>query len=113
MGIVLLAVTFIAGLIAGIALDKRYEPHLRSRQAVLAFPTASVLDQLLLTPAQQVRADSITNQREPRSEAVMQQTTAHLDAISDSIDNELLSILTPSQRARLDSLRSGRILTGH
>jgi hypothetical protein len=41
----------------------------------------------------------------PRSERAMRDVAERLQNVSDSVDAELRAILTPSQRARLDSLR--------
>ncbi len=110
IGVALLAVTFLAGLIAGIAVEKKFSPHLKSQRMIYAVPVSSVLDGLDLTTAQRAQADSIVREREPRSGGVMREAAVRLEAISDSIDGSLRAILTSSQLARLDSLRGDQTL---
>jgi len=105
IGVALLAVTFLAGLIAGIAVEKKFSPHLKSQRMIYAVPVGTVLDGLDLTSAQRAQADSIMRERGPRSDAAMREAAVRLEAISDSVDSLLRSILTSSQLARLDSLR--------
>ena len=105
-GVGLLVLTFLVGLLAGVALDRS-----RGKQAAAGTRFTSqpgqVLDQLGLTPAQRRAADSIFERSSPRSEAAMRELVPRLAAIADSVNMDLARILTPSQRRRLDSLTSG------
>jgi len=66
---------------------------------------SGVLDKLALTPQQRVQADAIIQRSAPRTEEAMLEIAERLRTVSDSIDEELRSILTADQRARLDSLK--------
>jgi Spy/CpxP family protein refolding chaperone len=96
---------FIAGAFAGVAADRVIggPPALR----IQAGPTdlSHLLDELRLTPAQRTQADSIAVGTAPRSRAIMMDAARRLMVVADSVDRELRAILTPEQRARLDSLR--------
>ena len=100
----LLAVAFVSGLSIGVIGDRvasRLTP-------VTSRPTdeiSSVLDELSLTKDQRDKAETILERRAPRAEGVMVDAAAHLQAISDSVDHELRSILSPTQQSKLGTLR--------
>src|ERR1041384_6058259 len=87
----------------GILVDRLVvnRPMLQTR--FVARDLSPVLEKLSLTADQRTRIDSILARRSPASESVMIELAAHLRAVSDSVDRELRAILTPGQRARLDS----------
>jgi hypothetical protein len=99
----LLAFT-VAGAASGIAIDRAAQPT-KVLKLVDGDMTA-VLDKLALTPAQRAQADEILRRRAPGAEATLLEAAARLRSISDSLDAELHAVLTPGQRARLDSLRT-------
>jgi hypothetical protein len=103
--ITVMVVVFIAGLGGGVLVDRVVlnKPMLRAR--VVARDLSPVLDKLDLTREQRARIDSILAERAPASESVMIRLADEMRAVSDSVDRELRAILTPAQRARLDSLR--------
>lgn len=105
MFITVILAVFVAGLGTGVLADRLllHQPLVRAR--ILSRDMTPVLDKLALTPDQRVRADSILSRPAPASEALMIQVAEHLRSVSDSVDRELRLILTPAQRARLDSLR--------
>jgi Spy/CpxP family protein refolding chaperone len=109
VGAALLLVVFIAGVAAGFALrGLAFDPLRVTRGSIrmVSADMSSVLDELALTPRQRAQADSILQRRAPASKAMMLEVGNRFRAISDSVDAELRSILTPTQRARLDSLRA-------
>jgi hypothetical protein len=103
--VLLVVAVFAAGLGAGVLADRLIlnRPVLRAR--VVTADMSKVLDGLGLTNEQRRQADSILSRRAPASESAMLQFAERLRAVSDSVDSELREILTPAQRARLDSLR--------
>ncbi len=100
----LLALAFVAGAAAGVTADRLFAPKpvLRTR---ITRDMSGPLDKLELTAQQRAQADSIMERSAPRAERAMRDVAERLQNVSDSLDAELRAILTPSQRARLDSLR--------
>ena len=109
-GGMLLVTTFLAGALAGVAADRaawRRTP----RGAPVTIRTPQLLDRLALSPEQRRAADAILARRSPQSEAALREIVPRLAAIADSVNAELAAILTPSQRARYDSMaRAGLFL---
>jgi hypothetical protein len=102
-GVALLCIVFVAGAVAGVAGDRiatRGSPQ--SGRLTMRLP--EVLDRLDLTGPQRRAVDSILTQSSPRSEAAMREMVPRLAAIADSAYADLASVLTPAQRARLDSM---------
>ncbi len=106
--VLLLLAVFTAGLASGLAIERWTQPRgvLETR---LRTQMPEVLDRLGLTWAQRHAADSILSAGTPRAERAMRELAPRVKAIADSLDAELRAILTPAQRARLDSL-GGRML---
>ena len=100
----LLLLAFIAGASAGVVGDRVLAPRLQVRATL--DDMSGVLDRLDLTPEQRRQADSIVLRSEPRSREVLIELGERLRRVADSVDNELRAILTPSQRVRLDSMRT-------
>ena len=109
IGAALLLAAFIAGAAVGLAFDRVVRPEPRLKTFVVA-DMSRVLDRLELTSQQRAQADSILLRRAPTTERMMLDVADRLRGLSDSVDVELRSILTPQQRARLDSLRGERKL---
>jgi len=101
----LVALAFIAGASAGFAGERLMVGKTIRVRAV--HDMDGVLDRLGLTPEQRRVADSIVARSAPRAEAIILEVGERLRAVSDSVDAELRSVLTPNQRIRLDSMRSG------
>jgi Spy/CpxP family protein refolding chaperone len=99
---VLALAVFIAGVAVGVIADRLSTPHPLIRAQFTA--QLGVFDKLDLSPRQRVQLESITIRRAPRSREFMKEMSTHLQAVADSVDNELRSILTPQQQDRLDSL---------
>jgi Spy/CpxP family protein refolding chaperone len=100
----LLLLAFIAGVSAGVAGDRFLAPRVMIRAKI--GDMSGVFDKLELTADQRRQAEAIVERSAPRSEAIMIDVAERLRAVADSVDNDLRAILTPVQRARLDSLRS-------
>ena len=100
----LLALAFVAGAAAGVTVDRLFtsQPVLSAR---ITRDMSGPLDKLELTPQQRAQADSIMERSAPHAERAMRDVAERLQNVSDSLDAELRAILTPPQRARLDSLR--------
>ena len=100
----LLAMAFVAGAAAAVTVDRvlTSQPVLSAR---ITRDMSGPLDKLELTPQQRAQADSIMQRSAPRAERAMREVAERLQNVSDSLDAELRAILTPPQRARLDSLR--------
>lgn len=99
----LLLLAFIAGVSAGVAGDRLLAPRIMIRAKI--GDMSEVFDKLELTPDQRRQAEAIVQRSAPRSEAIMLDVAERLRAVADSVDVDLRTILTPTQRARLDSLR--------
>lgn len=99
----MLALAFAGGASAGVAGDRLL--NVRPGIRVKLDDGSALLDRLSLSPGQRVRAESILARRSPLARAVMAEAATKLQQVADSADAELREILTPSQRATLDSLR--------
>ena len=102
-GLLLLLAVFAAGVGAGIGLDRAIAPGSKL-ETRLNTGMPEVLGRLGLTPEQRREGDSLLGRSRPRAQAAMAEMVPRLGAIADSLDAELRQILTPAQRARLDSL---------
>lgn len=109
IGAALLLAIFVGGVAVGLAFDRFAQRQPRLKTVVTA-DMSRVLDRLDLTVSQRARADSIVQRRAPATERAMVEIGERLRGVSDSLDSELRAILTPAQRARLDSLRGERKL---
>lgn len=102
----LLGAVFVAGIAVGVIGDRMASAAKPRARTIIRADMSGVLDHLELTPQQRAQADSIVSHRAPRSEGLMIEMAERLRGVADSIDAELRQILTPAQRARLDSLRT-------
>lgn len=115
LGFGLLAVAFLAGALAGAAIDRavsdddataearteRSEGDERSR--------SYIIDRVDMSDAQRAAIDSILDDRVRRMQAVWREVEPRLDAITDSARSEIMDVLTPEQRAEYeDMLRQRR-----
>lgn len=105
-GMLLLALAFGAGAIAGVAVDRAMLLRARPWRPPAGPPPRAglppVLEQLDLTPAQRARVDSLFDMFRPRMDAVVRQTRPRLDAIADSLDRAVRAALTPAQQKLYD-----------
>jgi len=102
-GIILLGMVFVAGALAGIAGDRALVSRRQAGTRVM-LRSNDLLDQLRLSREQRVAAESILARRRPSSEVAMRELALRLSSIADSANRELASILSPAQRAKLDSI---------
>lgn len=102
-GLLLLLAVFAAGVAAGIGLDRAIATGSRL-EARLNTGMPEVLGRLGLSREQRQAVDSLLERSRPRAQAAMAELVPRLGAIADSLDAELREILTPAQRAGLDSL---------
>ena len=104
LGGIVLASTFFAGAATGAAALKVWSrPHYRATIGTSGM--SAVLDDLHLTRAQRVAADSILGHSAPQSEALMLEMARRMSSVADSVDRQLRAILTAQQRQRLDELQ--------
>lgn len=102
-GIILLTVVFVVGALAGIAGDRALVPRHQAGTRVM-LRSNDLLDQLDLSREQRAAAESILARSSPSSEVAMRELALRLSSIADSANRELASILSPAQRAKLDSI---------
>jgi len=105
-GIILLAMVFVAGALAAIAGDRALVSRRQAGTRVM-LRSNDLLDELDLSREQRVAAESILARSSPSSEVVMRELALRLNAIADSANRELAAILSPVQRAKLDSITRG------
>jgi len=105
-GIILLAMVCVAGALAGIAGDRALVSRRQAGTRVM-LRSNDLLDELDLSREQRVAAESILARSSPSSEVVMRELALRLNAIADSANRELAAILSPAQRAKLDSITRG------
>jgi hypothetical protein len=103
-GLLIIALTFAAGIAVGMAGERLLVRGAMSRTMVVR-DMSDVLDKLRLDSTQRTRAEIILGRSAPRSRQVMLELAVRLRNISDSVEAELRLILTPKQQMILDSLR--------
>lgn len=113
VAILTLAATGVAGGGLGIILD-RYVLLPRQFARLRAAPPGDIRQQMRdrmarelgLTPEQQNRIDSLTARNLRGLEATRQAFQPQMDSLIQSLRASMDSVLTPAQRAKLDSLRA-------
>lgn len=114
LGFSLLGITFLAGALAGAAIDRvigEEAPPAEARQDRRdggSRDRSYLIDRVEMSDAQRASIDSILELRAQRMRAVWREVEPQLDAISDSARAEILAVLTPEQRAQYDELREKR-----
>lgn len=113
-GIALLAATFVAGALAGMALERvRTRPGLpplgREPGPGMLQPFGPdrlppMFEQLNLTDEQRARIADIIERSRPRTDELLQSMLPRLRAVTDSVRDEIRAVLTPEQAVKLDSL---------
>jgi Spy/CpxP family protein refolding chaperone len=109
-GIALLVLAFLSGAVAGGAVERvRDRRPPRGARAELAFlkgpnglPVA--FEKLDLTPAQRQEITQILERRRPVTDSILRSSLPRLRAVMDSTRSEIRSVLTPTQRAKLDQI---------
>lgn len=104
LGVGLLAATFIAGALAGAAVDRVLsadEPERMERgrdRDRSGHRRSYVIDRIEMSEAQRSAIDEILQERSARMRATWQEVEPRLDAITDSARVEIMQVLTPDQR---------------
>lgn len=109
LGVGLLAATFVAGALAGAAVDRvltagepdRVERE-RGRDGRDDRRRSYVVDRIDTSDEQREAIDGILEDRSARMRAVWQEVEPRLDAITDSARMEIMEVLTPEQRAEYE-----------
>ncbi|HEX9728255.1 MAG TPA: hypothetical protein VGA37_07120 [Gemmatimonadales bacterium] len=115
-GVALVAIAFAAGVLAGFAGERvratRARPALERapwergafRQRSPRGGIPGFYEQLGLSDDQRAQIHRIVEANQPRTEAVIAQSMPLILATMDSVRLEIREVLTPAQRARLDSI---------
>jgi hypothetical protein len=99
----LLIVVFVAGVISAIAMGR-----LDGSRALITVEAGGMpreIARLHLTPAQEQQVDTILRRSRADAEKVLLSTIPRLKAILDSTDDQVRTVLTPTQRAEFDAER--------
>ena len=115
IGLALLLVTFVGGVLAGVALERTMstgENTLRAERPVDGRDRQPGLhrfmDQLDLTQAQQDEIAIILQRGHSETRTFWEHEGSHLRAIVDSTRAEIRAVLTPEQREEYDAFRQRR-----
>lgn len=114
LGFGLLAATFVAGALAGAAIDRivsegpRAEAHDDERRDDGDRERRYIIDRVEMSKAQRATIDSLLDVRVHRMRAVWREVEPRLDAITDSARSEIMDVLTPEQRAEYESMLERR-----
>lgn len=113
VGFALLAATFIAGALAGAAVDRLVEDTQveddraeRSDDGERVRP--HIIDRVDLSDTQRAAIDSILKQRAIRMRSLWREVAPRMDAITDSAKSEIMDILTPEQQAEYERMLERR-----
>lgn len=116
LGFGVLAVTFIAGALAGAAIDRAAmnPDRAEARQARSQDgdrERSYIIDRVDMSEVQRASIDSILDRRVRRMRSVWQEVSPRLNAITDSARIEIMGVLTPEQRQQYEAMlhrRGGR-----
>lgn len=113
LGFGLLAATFLAGALAGAAVDRTLSASSdqpdrdRSRDRGRSY----IIDRIEMSEEQRSEIDGILERRSERMRAIWHEVQPRMDAVTDSARSEIMEVLTPDQRAeyerRLQDRRRG------
>ncbi len=115
--LLVLVIVAIAGVVAGIALERTVlRPHLWSsrstarndRRGTPRRPSAMLPAELKLSEEQAVRIDTLIERQMRGFREIRQSTQPAIDSLMAQTKRSMDSILTPTQRAVLDSARAKR-----
>ncbi len=110
--IVVMVVTFAAGVAVGVRLPPIRQVAPPGPTAIDPNMMANVLDRLDLTVAQRETVDVILERRSEQTGDALRRTLSQLQVVVDSASDEIRAVLTESQRTAFDSLMTaerGRI----
>jgi Spy/CpxP family protein refolding chaperone len=108
LGFALIAVTFLAGGMAGAAFDRVITTDTLKRDAPAA-ERRHLIDQVDMTADQRATIDAILERRSERLKSAWAEISPRLEAITDSARLEIMQVLTPAQRAEYERLLEERI----
>lgn len=113
LGYGLLAATFVAGALAGAAIDRAVVgadgPTEKARDRDRNDRERSyIIDRVDMSESQRASIDSILERRVERMRAVWREAEPRLDAITDSARSEIMDVLTPEQQERYKSMLKQR-----
>lgn len=115
LGVALLAATFIAGALAGAAVDRVLsadEPERVERDRNGHRDRSYIIERVEMSEEQRNTIELILEDRSERMRAVWREVEPRMDAITDSARMEIMGVLTPEQRAeyerKLEERRSKR-----
>lgn len=114
LGFGVLAVTFIAGALAGAAIDRAVtedtgvEARSERRDDGDGDDRRYIIDRVDMSTGQRATIDSILERRVVRMQAVWREVEPRLDAITDSARTEIMSVLTPEQQADYEAMLERR-----
>lgn len=113
-GIALLVATFVAGTLAGMALERVRarpegvppggEPGPDMMRPFRPGRLPPMFEELDLTAEQRAQISDIVERSRPRTDELLQSMLPRLRAVTDSVRDEIHAVLTPEQAAKLDSL---------
>ena len=112
-GIALLGVTFVVGMLAGLAAERalasRRGPEFPPPRAMMrGGPRPGELPPMFrrldLSDEQETEIEAILERARPRTEAVWEEMRPRLEAAMDSVTEEIRKVLTADQSAKLDSI---------
>jgi Spy/CpxP family protein refolding chaperone len=110
IGFGLVVVTFLAGGLAGAAVDRVLTAEVTRRDAPDAEARRThVIDQVDMTADQRARIDAILERRSERMKAAWSEISPRLEAITDSARHEIMQVLTPAQQAEYERRLDARI----
>lgn len=112
LGFTLLGVTFVAGALAGAAVDRIVDDVQPDEQAERSDDEERVrphiIDRLDLSETQRAAIDSILRRRSQRMRAIWHEVEPRMDAITDSTRSDIMSILTADQQAEYERMLEWR-----
>lgn len=114
LGFGVLAVTFIAGALAGAAIDRTLSTDRPASEAREERRDdgeegrSYIIDRVDMSESQRATIDSILDLRVHRMRAVWREVEPRLDAITDSARVEIMDVLTPEQQAEYERMLNRR-----
>lgn len=105
LGVALLAVTFVAGALAGAAVDRVLsadEPDRVERDRDDDRGRSYIIDRIEMSEDQRSTIQEILEERSERMRAVWHEVEPRMDAITDSARMEIMEVLSPEQRAEYE-----------
>lgn len=111
LGFGLLVATFLAGALAGAAVDRVLNADETDRVRSGGTPgerRSYVIDQVEMDATQRAEIDRILKRRSVRMRSIWHEVSPRLDAITDSARTEIMQVLTPEQRAEYERRLSER-----